>query len=110
MDASVLICTYNRARLLEATLASLAAMRVPPDLHWDVIVVDNNSTDGTRAVIESHVHAFPVALRYVFEPRQGKSHALNSGAAASAAEVIAFTDDDVRIDPDWLEAAVEPLL
>ena len=83
MDVSVLICTYNRRQLLGATLDSLAAMHVPPDIRWEVLVVDNNSTDGTRAEVQGRAAAFPAPLRWVFEPRQGKAYALNTGFAAA---------------------------
>jgi glycosyltransferase involved in cell wall biosynthesis len=73
-------------------------------------VVDNNSTDGTRQVVDSRVSVFPAPLRYLFEGRQGKAYALNSGIGGAAGEVIAFVDDDVRIDRGWLEAGVRPLL
>jgi glucosyl-dolichyl phosphate glucuronosyltransferase len=110
VDVSVLISTFNRCGLLASTLDSLAAMQVPADLQWDVIVVDNNSTDGTRAAVEGRRATFPVPLRYLFERKQGKSHALNSGIAATGARVIALTDDDVFVEPCWLEAAARPLL
>jgi glycosyltransferase involved in cell wall biosynthesis len=110
VDVSVLIGTYNRCGLLAATLDSVAAMQVPGELRWETIVVDNNSTDGTRAVVESRRETFPVPLRYLFERRQGKSHALNAGIAASGAPVIAATDDDVLVDPGWLDAGARPLL
>jgi glycosyltransferase involved in cell wall biosynthesis len=110
LDATVLIATYNRAALLDDTLASLARMRVRPDLGWEVLVVDNNSSDDTRAVVERHAAAFPVPLRYLFEPRQGRSSALNAGIGAARGRVLAFTDDDVRVTEGWLEAACGPLL
>ena len=78
MDATVLIATYNRAALLDETLASLARMRVSPALRWEAIVIDNNSHDDTRAVVERHIAAFPVSLRYLFEAAQGRSSALNA--------------------------------
>jgi glycosyltransferase involved in cell wall biosynthesis len=109
LDATVLICTYNRADLLGDTLDSLARSRVG-GLQWDVVVVDNNSSDATRGVITSRVAGFPVALRYIFEPRQGKSVALNTGLAATDAEIIVFTDDDVRVSEGWLEASCRPML
>lgn len=109
VDATVLICTYNRAALLADTLDSLAMLRPGAGLAWDVLVVDNNSTDRTRDVVESRQGSFPVALRYLFEPVQGKSTALNTGIIASRARIIVFTDDDVRTPPGWLSAAVEPL-
>jgi glucosyl-dolichyl phosphate glucuronosyltransferase len=109
-DATVLIATYNRAALLDRTLASIRNIRVAPDRNWDVIVVDNNSTDDTRAVVERHARGFPVSLTYLFEPRQGRSSALNAGIAVSRGTVIAMTDDDVVVDPGWLDAACDALL
>lgn len=110
MDVSIVIATFNRCNLLGATLDSVAAMRISRDLRWEVIVVDNNSSDGTRAAIEKRTPAFPVQLRYLFESRQGKSHAVNAALAASTAAIVAFTDDDVQVDADWLGAAVAPLM
>jgi glycosyltransferase involved in cell wall biosynthesis len=75
-----------------------------------VIVVDNNSVDDTRTVVTSRTDVFPVPLRYLFEPRQGKSNALNSGLAATDAELILFTDDDVRVSEGWVEACCRPML
>lgn len=109
MDATILICTYNRASVLGPTLDSIANLAYPPDLQWDVLVVDNNSGDDTRAIVERRQNTFPVPLRYLFEPQQGKSNALNTGIRHTRAHVIVFTDDDVRIPHGWLEAAVGPL-
>ena len=107
--ASVLIATYNRAALLAQTLDRLAAVR-PQLADWDVVVVDNNSTDGTRTVVESRIGGFPVPLRYMFERAQGRSHALNTGIAATTAPALVFTDDDVIVGDGWLDAAAAPLL
>ena len=101
--ASVLICTYNRADLLRATLASLARMAAARA--WDIIVVDNNSTDATRTVVERFGATSPVPVTYLFEGRQGKSHALNTGLIAAGGDLIVFTDDDVEVSEGWLEAA-----
>ena len=110
MTVTILICTYNRAPLLGPTLDSIAALRASPDLTWEVLIVDNNSTDGTAALVEGRRETFPVALRYHFEKRQGKSIALNTGFALAEGEIILYTDDDVRVPPGWMEAAVRPLL
>jgi glycosyltransferase involved in cell wall biosynthesis len=110
VHATVLICTYNRERLLAEALDSLAAVQPRADLRWEVLVVDNNSTDATRQVVERRAGTYPVPLRYLFEGRQGKAHALNTGIASSHAQVVVFTDDDVRVAPEWLEAGVRPLL
>lgn len=108
-DATVLICTFDRAGFLGATLDSLARSRVSR-LRWNVIVVDNNSTDGTRDVVMSRVAGYPVPLTYLFEPRQGKSNALNAGLAATSASIVVFTDDDVQLPEGWVEASCRALL
>jgi glycosyltransferase involved in cell wall biosynthesis len=107
--ASVIIPTYNRAALLGETLDRLAGTR-PSLSRWDVIVVDNNSADATRAVVAARQGGYPVPLRYVFEARQGRSSALNTGIASTAAPALVFTDDDVLVADEWLDAAVQPLL
>ena len=109
-DATVLIPTFNRAALLDETLQSLRRLRLRAGRTWNVIVVDNNSSDDTRSVVERHGQDFPVPLRYLFEGRQGRSSALNAGIAASDGALVAMTDDDVRVDEEWLEAACAALL
>jgi glucosyl-dolichyl phosphate glucuronosyltransferase len=110
VDATILICTYNRASFLADTLDSIG--RTPPDpgFSWDVLVVDNNSSDQTRDIVAARRDRYPVPLRYLFEGRQGKSNALNAGMAAAPAAIIVFTDDDVQVGTDWLGSAVRPLL
>jgi glucosyl-dolichyl phosphate glucuronosyltransferase len=109
LDATVLICTFDRARLLAETLDTLATTRAGA-LRWNVIVVDNNSRDDTREVVTTRIDGYPVELRYVFEPTQGKSHALNAGLAVTDASIVVFTDDDVRLGENWLAAACQPML
>ena len=109
LDATVLIATYNRALLLDETLESIRRMRVSPSRTWEVIVVDNNSKDETRSVVERQARTFPARLRYLFEARQGRSSALNTGIDAAEGAVIAFTDDDVVVSDGWLDAACEAL-
>lgn len=108
-DATVLIATYNRASLLDATLRSIASLRVPGRT-WEVIVVDNNSRDETRSFVERHARDFPVPLRYLLETRQGRSSALNAGIAIAAGTVVAMTDDDVQVQEGWLAAACDAIL
>lgn len=107
MKYSVIIATYNRAADLRGTLASLANLR--PDGPWEVIVVDNNSTDDTPDVVEAAARTFPVELRYLHEARQGRSPALNAGISVARGEIIATTDDDVRVPQGWLNAAARGL-
>ena len=99
---SVVICTYNRDLILRRSLDSLAQMRLISDLEWEVIVVDNNSRDRTREVVEQFRIDSGLRVRYIFEPKQGKSNALNTGITMAQGEVIALTDDDVIVDRDWL--------
>lgn len=101
MKYSVVIATYNRAGDLRHTLASLGTIRASEP--WEVVVVDNNSTDDTRGVVNSAAKDFPAPLRYVFERQQGRSPALNAGIRAASGEIILTTDDDVRVEPDWLD-------
>jgi glycosyltransferase involved in cell wall biosynthesis len=107
MTFSVVIPTFNRAADLRDTLDSLASQATAAS--WEVIVVDNNSTDDTRAVVEAAVGSFPVPLRYVFEREQGRSAAMNTGIRAATGAIIVTTDDDVRIATDWLDRAAEAL-
>lgn len=107
MKFSIIIATYNRAADLRDTLASLARLRRGDD--WEVIVVDNNSPDDTRSVIETAAASFPAPLRYVFEREQGRSPALNAGIRIAQGDIIVTTDDDVRVEPDWLDRAAQGL-
>ena len=74
---TVAICTFNRAESLRRTLDSLTAMQVPGDLAWELVVVNNNSTDKTNEIIEKYGDRLPV--RREFEVRPGHSHKLASG-------------------------------
>lgn len=102
MKLDVVIPTYNRAELLGRTLLSLANAEVPPDFTVKVTVVDNNSTDETRAAVEALKENFKkVELEYVFEPRQGKSYALNAGIEAARGDLLSGVDDDVAVAENW---------
>ena len=99
---SVIICTHNRAESLKHTLESLSEMDVPRELEWELIVVDNKSTDTTRAVVEEFARRSPFAVRYVFEPNAGVSYARNTAVTRARGGIIAFTDDDVIVTTEWL--------
>ena len=102
MDISLIVCTYNRCQSLGEILERIAVQVVPDDIAWEVVVVDNNSTDSTREVVEEFSKRFPTRFRYVFEQQQGLSFARNAGIRESRSDVVAFTDDDVTIEPNWL--------
>ena len=103
MRFSIIIATYNRAGELVHTLRSLAGLNTRS--LWEVIVVDNNSSDGTRQVVEDAAASFPVPLRYLFEGTQGKAVALNTAIREARGEILVFTDDDALVEPDWLDRA-----
>jgi glycosyltransferase involved in cell wall biosynthesis len=100
MDLSVIICTYNRCDSLALTLETFRHLKIPQEVTWEVIVVDNNSTDSTKSVCKQFESSLP--LRYLFEGRQGKSNALETGIASAKSDLLVFTDDDVDVAPDWL--------
>jgi len=80
-------------------------MTIPAGLQWELIVVDNNSTDDTRLVSEEFSRTIPV--RYVFEGRQGKGHALNRGIEEARGGLLVFTDDDVSVDAKWVASYLD---
>jgi len=99
---SVIVCSYNRSESLKKTLNSLATLRTPFGEAWEMIVVDNNSIDDTAKVVKAFAATSHFIVRYLFEPNQGLSHARNAGIRAAKGEIVAFTDDDVTVDPCWL--------
>jgi glycosyltransferase involved in cell wall biosynthesis len=101
MKYSVVIPTYNRADELRETLASLA--RVNSRAAWQVVVADNNCTDHTREVVHAAQATFPTPLKYVFERTAGRCAALNAGIAQAEGEILVTIDDDVRVEPDFLD-------
>jgi glucosyl-dolichyl phosphate glucuronosyltransferase len=103
---TVVLCTFNRAATLAAAIDRLLKQR-PASPAYELIVVDNNSTDDTRAVVAQHQAVAGVPVRYVFEPQQGLSQARNAGIAAARADIVAFTDDDVRAGDDWVKVIEE---
>jgi GT2 family glycosyltransferase len=109
MRISVILCTYNRCDSLAIALNSVATSQFRRPVDWEVLIVDNNSKDNTRAVAEEFCRRYPNAFRYIFEQKQGKSNALNRGICESTAELLAFMDDDVIVEPDWLENLTAPL-
>src|SRR5262245_56586736 len=102
MNISVLICTFNRARPLDATLRQFFRQRFEEGYEYEVIVVDNASTDETPRVVARYVEEFPGIVRYLREPRRGQCYARNTAITAADGEIVVFTDDDVLVDKEWL--------
>lgn len=103
MKITVILCTYNRCQDLAKALNSFAVQTLPTTTDWEVLVMDNNSTDGTRELATGFCGRYPNRFRYLYEPRPGKSYALNTGIREARGDVLAFTDDDVTVEPTWLQ-------
>ncbi len=97
---SVVLCTYNRADQLASALEPLLAQS--GDVPYELLVVDNNSKDRTADVVNAAARQARTTVRYLFEPKQGLSHARNRGIDEARAPIVAFTDDDVRVADDWV--------
>ncbi len=105
---SVAICTHNGAARLPVTLQHLAVQNSAPGLIWEVLLIDNASTDDTAAVaLRYWPHDAPAPLRVVREPKLGLSHARERAFAEARYDLVAFVDDDNWLAPDWLAIADE---
>ena len=105
LTLSIILPTYNRATSLKRAIGALLRQTAPAD-SYEIVVVDNNSSDGTRDAVSGFEDA---RVRLVPEPRQGLSFARNAGLDAALAPVVAFTDDDVEAAPDWVATIVSLL-
>ncbi|HEV3439729.1 MAG TPA: glycosyltransferase [Gemmata sp.] len=105
MLVTVAMCTWNRAALLDQTLTRMRELRIPAGLTWELLIVNNNSTDNTDEVIDKHTANLPI--RRLLEKKQGHSNARNCAIDHAQGELILWTDDDVDPDLGWLSAAVE---
>ncbi len=104
-QVTVSICTWNRAPLLRSALESLRAVEVPEGVRFELLVVDNGSSDETPEVLREHASALP--LRVVCEPEPGLSRARNRATAEARGELLLWIDDDVQVEPGWLAAYLE---
>lgn len=102
IDVSVVVCTYNRAKMLADTLRSLIDLRTDGRIRFEIVVVDNASTDHTGQVIAAAARASHVPIRGVVEYERGVAAARNRGLSEALGQWIAFCDDDQVADPDWL--------
>ncbi|WP_419829239.1 glycosyltransferase family 2 protein [Methylobacterium sp.] len=101
LTISVIICTHNRAESLRITLDSLCGMMIPNQLQWELIVVDNNCTDHSSQVVSEFYNRLPIKI--VRESAPGLSLARNKGVASASGRYLIWTDDDVSVDPQWLQ-------
>jgi len=102
MDVSVIVCTYNRRDLLAKSLESLRRQIAPPELSWELLVIDNNCTDSTWELLRESQSRFAGNMRFVREEKQGLSHARNRGISEARGKYLLFTDDDTEPWPNWM--------
>jgi glycosyltransferase involved in cell wall biosynthesis len=105
ITVTVAICTWNRADTLRRTLEQLTRIRVPGAAGWELFVVNNNCTDHTDEVCAAFADRLPI--RILHEPTIGQSYARNLAVREAKGTCIAWTDDDVLVDPGWLEALLQ---
>jgi glycosyltransferase involved in cell wall biosynthesis len=101
VDITVLVCTFNRHYELRELLESAMAQQTGGAFTYEILVVDNNSNDGTRRLVEGLIAEGHKTLRYLFEGRQGRSFALNTGLGAARGEIYLIADDDLVLPPDY---------
>ena len=101
---SAIVCTYNRCEMLRETLRALKPQTLGGGLSLEILIVDNHSTDQTRAIVQEAAKESRWPIRYLFEPAQGLSHARNCGLRHAKGAYAAFTDDDTVPDEGWAGA------
>jgi len=107
-DISLIVATFNRCHSLTRLLKSLDCLELPDAGTLEVLVVDNDSTDGTRGLLlEKQQRSLKYSLAILHEPQRGKSAALNLGLKNCAGEIICVVDDDVVLDSKWIRGVME---
>ena len=110
MKVEVIICTYNRVEKLKESIQSILDADIPENVTAQLIIVNNNSTDNTENVVkEFSKNNSGIEIKYLFEEKQGKSYALNAALKGITGDLIAFTDDDVTVNKDWIREMVNGL-
>lgn len=100
MRITIAVCTWNRCEMLRRCLEKMTLLVVPPNIEWELIVVNNNSTDSTDDVVRSFSDQLPIKL--LFEPTPGLSQARNTAVGGASGDYILWTDDDVLVHEHWL--------
>lgn len=103
-EISVILCTYNRAHNLAECFAHLDRQENSEEIDWELVVVDNNSSDDTASVVKKLAGQCTFKVRYLFEKKQGLSHARNCGVNGTDSPYVVFIDDDIRVDSNWIRA------
>jgi GT2 family glycosyltransferase len=104
---TIVVPTFNRCESLLDTLSSIKELEIPDGVNCDVIIVDNNSSDDTPAVVQGAGRDSPINIQYLREIRKGSSYARNAGVHVAGGELIFFADDDVHVEKTWLGALLK---
>lgn len=107
MLLTIAVCTWNRSALLRQALTHMTSLVVPAGIDLEILVINNNCTDDTDAVIAEF--GGPLPLRRLFEAKPGQSNARNNAVEHSRGDYILWTDDDVLVDPNWVAGYVEAI-
>ncbi|MGP1387197.1 MAG: hormogonium polysaccharide biosynthesis glycosyltransferase HpsE [Thainema sp.] len=109
LDFTIAIPTYNGGDRIPALLEKLRSQTQVDQLAWEILIVDNNSSDNTCQIVEQYQAdaTFPVPIRYAFEPQQGAAYARLTAIGAANGEWIGFLDDDNWPEPNWLSVAAQ---
>ncbi|PKV62787.1 glycosyltransferase [Pontibacter ramchanderi] len=112
LGITVVICTYNGSRLLPETIRHIAQQNVSPDISWEVIIIDNASTDNTCsiALAEWQKYSNPAPFRVVKQPKQGITFARKMGVNKARYDFILFCDDDNWLSPNYVALSYEIML
>jgi len=102
MKFSLLLPTFNRSAQLAQTLPRLESLNYPVK-DFEVIVIDNNSTDGTKKVVQGFIKKTRLNVRYAFEKRQGRTFASIQGFQLAKYDKVIFIDDDIAVSPELLD-------
>lgn len=104
---SIIIPTFNRANILRKTVESFVDQSYPKNM-YEIVIADNNSTDGTKHIVEKLIQENDIPIRYLYEKRQGVHYARNSAAKVAIGNILYFTDDDMVADKNLLKEIVKP--
>lgn len=107
MDLTIVMSTCNRATDTLRFLESLETTQCRPEIQWEVIVVDNNSTDHTPTVVADYIPRAGYPLKLVKETRKGRSAGINAGINAARGRFLALTDDDIIVTPNWVQEIID---
>jgi glycosyltransferase involved in cell wall biosynthesis len=107
MDLSIAICSYNAQRRLKRVFEALARQDAPPSIQWEILLVDNASTDHTAATARDLARSFSLPLRVLHETEAGLTNARRCGAMHAMGDYLSFVDDDNILEPSWVRTCVE---